>query len=317
MLDFVSHRRTAVLDRIKRLSGHLSNDDRALLNRITEDHDYRMKTRGEPRGDLFIHWWYRDRRDNSALTSCETFHLNMLRYFNVMDIVDTIHIRCASAVGHTEAMDKAIGILSSGHSSVDFKVVEPTSGWEHDTFKEAVEHSIATGSFVYYIHFKGVSRVGDVEQGIAARVLRGSTDLDIYYWCYLMYMALFNAPTGVKAIGPLVHLGKNKSYSNRDISWSQLHSGDGVFHYCGSFQAFSGNYISECLRECGMGDADTRQGKLWVGDPYTVEMFLSMVSLKDDVYSLDVPYTQTNNIYHAYSNCTIPQYMEGFRSLYA
>lgn len=308
-------RRTTILNFIKSLGSYNSGYDKELLCRITTNNGFRTPYLGNTRGELYIHWWYRDRLQDE-LTSCEMFHLNMLRYFNVMDKVDVIHIRCSSSkMLESSAMQKAVSILSCGKAIIDFKVTSASSGWEHDTFKEATEYAVSTGKFIYYTHFKGVSRIGDAKLGISPRLVRGSCDLDIYYWCYLMYKALFDAPVNVNAIGPLLHKGINKSYKNRDITWSHLCKGDEVFHYCGSFQAFSGSYITSCLEACGLGSVNDRLHKLWVGDPYTVEMFLSMVSLKDDVYSLDVPYGSTNNIYRVYSRNTIPKYRDEFNAL--
>lgn len=310
-------RRVHALNTIKAMSSHFSQLDRALLCRLTTLNDYSMPYDGDSKGELFIHWWYRD-RNADLLTTCEIFHLNMLRYFNVMDKVDTIHIRCiAESDSITGAMQEAISILSKGRCTLDFKISSRNSRkWEHDTFKEATEYAVSSGKFVYYTHFKGVSRIGDLRLGIAPRLLRGSTDLDIYYWCYLMYLALFNAPSDAKAIGPLIHLGLNHSYRNRDIKWSNLCKGNEVFHYCGSFQAFDGRYISDCLEACSLGTFQARLDNLWVGDPYAVEMFLSMVTLKDDVYSLDVDFKDTTGMYNIYRSHKIPQYREDFLNLY-
>lgn len=310
-------RRVHVLNTIKAMSSHFSQLDRNLLFRLTTHNGYRMPYDGDTFGELFIHWWYRD-RNADQLTACEIFHLNMLRYFNAMDRVETIHIRCiAESQTITHSMQEAIDILSCGKCKVDFKIASRNSRkWEHDTFKEATEYAVSSGKFVYYTHFKGVSRIGDTRLGIEPRLLRNSTDLDIYYWCYLMYLALFSAPKDVKAIGPLIHLGMNPSYRNRDIKWSNLCNGDEVFHYCGSFQAFLGTYISECLDTCNLGTIQDRLDRLWVGDPYTVEMFLSMVALKDDVYSLDVDCQATIGMYNVYRRHSIPQYVDGFQNLY-
>lgn len=293
----------------------LSVSDLALLARLTSLHEFRMPYSGGQHGELFIHWFYRD-RSADRLSRCEIFHLNMLQYFNVLDRVEVIHIRCASRGAMTGAMKMAVDLLSRGKAKMDFKIVPQKKSWEHDTFKECVEYAVETGKFVYYIHFKGASRMGDSSLGISGRLVNGGTDLDILYWCYLMYLALFDAPWGVKAIGPLLHLGKNKSYTNRDISWSQMCKGDEVFHYCGSFQAFDGTYIRDCLSYCKLGDADVRARKLWVDDPYAVEMFLSMVSLKTDVYSLDVPCSATNGIYKCYIQNRIPKYLYNFKHIF-
>lgn len=312
--------RERVLQRVRELRAQhfhpscLTDGDRFLLERLTTLHGYRIPYTGTPRGELFIHWFYRDRSED-RLSRCEIFHLNMLRYFNVMDRVEVIHVRCATTQGKTRAMEQAISIISEGHASVDFQLVTPKRSWEHDTFKECVEYAVSSGKFVYYIHFKGASRISDPTLGIPGRILNHCSELDLLYWNYLMYLAMFNAPDGVKAIGPLLHKGMNKTYKNRDKSWSQLCTGAQVFHYCGSFQAFSGDYIRECLAACGMADRPVRDAKLWINDPYTVEMFLSLVALQKDVYSLNVPYTATNGIYACYTNHKIPQYENGFKEL--
>lgn len=289
-----------------------------LYKRLTTLHTIKQPYDGEPMGELFIHWYYR-KRSRDELSLCEIFHLNMLQYFNVMDRVKVIHVRCASSIPKyvTPAMEKALAILSSGRAKVDFAVVDMKPSWEHDTFKECVEHAVSTGEFVYYTHFKGVSRLADPLFGPSKSLPRNSTALDVLYWCYMMYCALFQAPPAVKAIGPLIHLGQNKSYRNRDIAWSNITRGSEVYHYCGSFQAFDGNYIKECLDACDMSTIEARNAKLWVGDPYTVEMFLSLVSLKKDVYSLPVPYAATAGIYSAYTRHAIPQYEKAFEALYA
>lgn len=313
--ELVHSRRSVRNYLLNAMQASLSPADSGLLAYLTTLHPYSGPGAEIRKGVLYIHWYYRT-RPVDRLSACEIFHLNMLLYFGVPKRVKSIRIRCVSQYGgRTSAMDTAVRILEDAGASVDFRMASNRKSWEHDTFREAVEYSVSTGDFVYYTHFKGVTRVGDSAVGVAPRNLRGSSDLDIFYWCYLMYLALFTAPEDAKAIGPLLHLGKNKSYSNRDISWSRLCRDGSVFHYCGSFQAFSGKYIAECLRDCGFPDRESRDRNLWVNDPYTVEMFLSMVSLKDDVYTLDVPYTETNSIYRIYTDGRIRNYVDGFRNI--
>lgn len=292
--------------------------DMLLLEQLTTLNAYRMPVSTSPKGELFIHWFYRDRAED-RLSRCEIFHLNMLRYFNVIDRVERIHIRCAFSGKKTGAMREAVGILSEGKAKVDFQVVAPKESWEHDTFKECVEYAVATGKFVYYAHFKGVTRWTDsLFEPMRGKGTSGAeADLNLAYWSYLMYLALFTAPDNVKAIGPLRHLGVNKTYKDRDISWSRLCKEDPVFYYCGSFQGFDGGYLRECMKACGMPKRAQRDRKLWIADPYCVEMFLSMVSLKKDVYSLPVPHDATNGIYTAFSRHRIPQYEGAFKKLYA
>ena len=293
----------------------LSAADISLLNRLVTLHDYRTPYNGEPYGELFIHWFYRDRKKDS-LSRCEIFHLNMLQYFNVMDKVKVIHVRCAAKCPMSGAMQKAVEILSCGKATVDFKVVPQSRGWEHDTFKECVEYALFSGAYVYYTHIKGATRIGDSSLGFVERPCRNSSELDIFYWCYLMYRGLFEAPIGSLAIGPLPYRGMNKSYRQKDISWSRLNAANAYF-YCGSFQAFSGDYLNNCFKQLNLNTADGRQQKIWgFNDPYTVEMFLSLVCSKEDIYSLDVAFNDTHDIYHVYSNKHILRYLSDFKQLY-
>lgn len=312
----IAQRRAMLLNNLGSSKYALSVSDKALLERLTTLHDFRMPYDGEQYGELFIHWFYRDRTAD-RLSRCEIFHLNMLQYFNVLDRVEVIHIRCASRSAITGAMKKAIEILSSGKATVDFKIVPQKGSWEHDTFKECVEYAIATGKFVYYTHFKGVSRFGDSALGMVQRSCRNSIDLDIAYWCYLMYRGMFEAPIGVSAIGPLPYNGINKSYRNKDISWSRLHNKAHAYFYCGSFQAFSGQYLVQCLEQLRVYDATHRNNRLWkYEDPYTVEMFLSLVAKREDVYSLPISFSETRDIYHVYSSRHIGLYYDDFVKLF-
>ena len=97
----------------------LSARELALLERLATLHDFRMPYSGEQYGELFIHWFYRD-RSADRLSRCEIFHLNMLQYFNVLDRIEVIHIRCAARNGMTGAMKQAFEILSGGKAKVDF-----------------------------------------------------------------------------------------------------------------------------------------------------------------------------------------------------
>lgn len=295
---------------------HLTASELALLERLTTLHDFRMPYKGEQYGELFIHWFYRD-RSVDRLSRCEIFHLNMLQYFNVLDRVEVIHIRCAARIGMTEAMKKAIEILSSGKAKVDFKIISQEGSWEHDTFKESVEYSVDTGKFIYYTHFKGASRIGDAVLGLDSRSCRNSTDLDIFYWCYLMYRGMFEAPVGVKSIGPLPYMGMNKSFRVKDISWSQLGNTPYAYFYCGSFQAFSGEYLKGCFGSLQLSTSEDREHKLWGDkDPYTVEMFLSLITRREDTYSLPISFSETRDIYHVYSSRHIRLYMGDFIKLF-
>ena len=290
----------------------MSASDKELLARLTTLHRYRMPYRGEQRGELFIHWFYRDRKVDQ-LSRCEIFHLNMLQYFNVLDRVKVIHIRCASSnLSPTAAMLCAIEILSAGKAVVDFKCVLPKDDWEHDTIKEAAEYAAASGEFVYYTHFKGVSRVEDPLFANSTR--KGYGALDIFYWSWLLYRGLFSAPENVRAIGPMLRNGINKSYSYNsfDISWSAL-DGD-LYHYVGSFQGFDGKALRERFALMGLADERDRLKKIWLHDRYTVEMFLSLVFPRSEVYTTYIVGSLKD--YNLYSGDKLPYRKAVFQRTY-
>lgn len=248
--------------------------EQALFDNITKLHSFRQSYSGKPCGEVFIHWFYCDRSED-GLSKCEIFHLNMLQYFNVLDKVEAIHIRCVYQGSMTRAMQQAVDILSSGKARIDFKVVPRKKSWEHDTIKEAVEYSIDTGKFVYYTHFKGVSRISDSSLGIGiARHKYG--ELDVLYWCYIMYSALFSGDLVRGLNGVIFRNGVNASYveHNYDCSWC-ANKGRPNYHYAGSFQSFNGAELSKRFENMGLSKKD-RLSKLWINDPYTVEMFLSL-----------------------------------------
>lgn len=254
----------------------MNTTDRELFERLTTLHDYRLPYDGNPSGELFIHWFYRE-RSTDRLSKCEIFHLNMLQYFNVLDKLEVIHIRCASTTAMTGAMKHAVEILSSGKAVVDFKIVPQAKSWEHDTIKEAVEYSIDTGKFVYYTHFKGVSRIVDSSLGLySARHKYG--ELDVLYWSYILYASLFDSSLSRSTNGVILRNGVNRSYmqNNYDCSWC-VHKSRPNYHYAGSFQSFDGSALSAKFECLGLSKKD-RLKKLWIGDPYTVEMFLSLCS---------------------------------------
>lgn len=272
------------------------DNSKALLRRLTTLQDCKQAYHGNPRGELFIHWFYRQRKED-RLSRCEIFHLNMLQWFDVMDRVEVIHVRCASPnLSPTAAMLHAIHILSQGRAKVDFKCVLPRSSWEHDTIKEAAEYALETGKFVYYTHFKGVSRVEDSLFGDIVR--KGYGSLDVFYWTWILYKSLFEAPEYAQAIGPIYRTGINKSYvqKNIDISWSELKGNPK--YYVGSFQGFDGKLLRAKCEKLGLADAATRNKKLWVNDPYTVEMFLSLMFKPQEVFtSLMVSSISSYNLY--------------------
>ena len=253
-----------------------------LLRTLTTLHDFRMPYSGEQKGELFIHWFYR-KRTMDRLSKCEIFHLNMLQYFNVVDRVEVIHIRCAATNDSmTKAMFQAVEILSRGRATVDFKIVPQKKSWEHDTLRECVEYAVDEDKFVYYTHFKGVSRiVDDIFADHMSRSKYG--ELDVLYWSYLLYKSLFQefAPEGTFA--SILKDGCNKSYRNGkyDCSWTTSKVVPD-HHYAGSFQAFDGRALYRKFYDLGMSRID-RASKLWVNDPYTVEMFLSLCNESTEV----------------------------------
>ena len=303
------------LPRRKDLPGNrpISLDDHELSRRLTSNHEYRMPYGGKPRGDIFIHWFYRDRMADK-LSLCETFHLNMLRYFNVMDRVEVIHVRCAARVAETAAMREAIAILSSGKATVDFKIVQQKASWEHDTFKECVEYAAETGKFTRYVHFKGVTHIHD--PNIIGKYRNGGRAgnimaLDILYWCYLLYSGLFSAPDTVKVIGPLHYPGRNTlHYSQGDISpaWALKAAG----HYTGSFQAFDGEFLRKRFEELG-ATKEAREKELWTNDAYTVEQFLTLCFRPEEVYSIGAVRVSA---YHLHAERYLPEMKARFDSLY-
>lgn len=292
----------------------MSASDKELLTRLTTLHRYRMPYKGEQRGELFIHWFYRDRKVDQ-LSRCEIFHLNMLQYFNVLDRVKVIHVRCASPnLSPTAAMLCAIEILSAGKAVVDFKCVLPKPGWEHDTFKECVEYAVSTGEFVYYTHFKGVTRIPDL--GSSGRLPQDTSVLDEYYWCYVMYHCLFTAPIGVKAIGPVRTNNHRLLAVFSDPSWTRLVKDGQDFFYRGSFQAFSGRYLEGCFTELGAGSALERERLFWFGHTHMVELFLSAVCREADIWSLP-PDNKTMNTpgYHGFAKRLFPSLLNSFKHL--
>ena len=55
----------------------MNTTDRELFERLTTLHDYRLPYDGKPNGELFIHWFYRE-RSVDRLSTCEIFHLNIM-----------------------------------------------------------------------------------------------------------------------------------------------------------------------------------------------------------------------------------------------
>lgn len=293
----------------------LSEVDRLLLQRITTPHyDSSVLTGNlpkEPFGEMWIHWFYLPRSED-ALTKCEVFHLNMLMAFAIPQRVRKIHIRCAYKGGNlTGAMQQVISVLSRGKAEIDFSVHLPKSSWEHDTIKECAEYAVATGEYVYYTHFKGVSHLATGVAGCYPpnpnkRILA----LNELYWCFLMYWGLFiSFPVGTPVIGPLRYNGICKTFSNKDTGWSK---GPGC-HCAGSYQAFSGRLLAEEFDKMGM-DKEGRNRLLWDGDTHIVEMLLTAVFPLEQISSIGM---FNGSAYSAYSakRCFNKEY-QAFSNLY-
>lgn len=286
----------------------LTASDLELFNRLTAFRKYTLINKSVARGDLFIHWFYQDRKIDT-LSHCELFHLNMLQYFNVLNKVEVIHVRCTTKNGFTLAMQKAKCILSSGTAKLDFKVVPQAKSWEHDTFKECVEYAVETGKFVYYTHFKGVTHITD--SNLQCKYRNSTTTpikpINIMYWCYVMYRFLFNdAPKNSNVIGPLFYPDRpTLHYVNKNIapSWSLPIKG----HYTGSFQAFDGTFLRNRFNELG-ATKDERNRNLWISDPYTVEQFLTLCFNPSEISSL----CQVKRSYTLYDDNSIPNYKKDF-----
>lgn len=287
-----------------------SPKDKELLTWLTTlQYHYNLPPENPSLGDIFIYWFYRERSED-RLSRCEIFHLNMLRLFRIPQRMGKIHVRCAYAKGGmTTAMMAARAILAEGGARVDFKVVAPNERWEHDTIKECVEYAAETGKYVYYTHFKGVSRVKDP---LFADIVRAKfSELDIYYWTWLLYLALFTSPQILPAIGPMLRDGINKTYEGRDLSWSMLKKAP--HHYAGSFQAFDGKFLQGRFAELGIWDRKTREKRLWIGDAYTVEMFLSLIFRYSEVYTSYILHGLRG--YDLFSKNVLPTRISQFRKI--
>lgn len=286
----------------------LSDEDRRLLEWLTVDHTERGAYSGKAKGDVFIHWFYPE-RSTDRLSMCEVFHLNMLRLFNVMDRVERIHVRCACECPMTDAMEKAIAILGSGRAEVDFKQVPRLESWEHDTIKEAAEYAAETGNYVYYIHFKGASRLSEANLSKSGR--ENVNPLNVLYWSYIMYEGLFTDEPGTyKAIGPIACNRINKEYLFRDLSWTTRPE----YQYIGSFQAFDGKALSKAFERLGL-DKAKRAEVVWWGGRYTVEMFLCLIFLEAEVHAI-AQMENAGTAYAMYTGGFCPAIRKRFMNLY-
>lgn len=255
--------------------------DLALFERLIQIQDISCTYDGEPYGELFIHWYYVE-RSSPRFTKCEIFHLNMFKYFSVPRKMSVIHIRLACKCSKTpEPVAEFVRIMESYGCRVDLKLVPQKSNWEHDTIMETAEYAVETGKYVYYVHFKGASRI--IEQNVRSVRPTGIHvhPINLLYWCYIMYKGLFAEKPVYPAIGPIACNRINKEYLLLDLSWSTNPN----YQYIGSFQAFSGVALKSAFERLGL-DRPRRNKLLWWGSRYTVEMFLSLVFLENEVYSI-------------------------------
>jgi len=241
---------------------------------------------GERNGEMFVHWYYVDRKSDS-ITKCEAFHMNMFRMFAIPKRVSTIHLRVAGRDNPNCAAIRAFDDMVTGYGcKLDMSFVEnDAEKWEHDTFKECVEYAVETGKYVYYVHFKGVTHFNDAAMTLEPRPDKHGAkmnEIDLMYWCYLMYRGLFEQNLGLPATGPLLRDGILRAYKKADRSWSYTNT---MNHYMGSFQAFDGNALRDRFIEMKL-DYAGRARKIWNGNRYIVEQFLSMVFSPDEVQTL-------------------------------
>lgn len=263
----------------KQIHFSFSKDDLELFNKLTTVQDITCDYNGKPYGELFIHWFYISRTQDT-LTKCEIFHLNMMLYFSIPRKMSVIHIRLAYNGNYIpRPVNYLTDILKSYGCKIDLKIVKQKDNWEHDTIKEAVEYAITTDKYVYYTHFKGASRIKDSYTIKSGR--ETVHPLNVLYWCYIMYKGLFAEYPIHKAIGPISCNRVNKEYLLRDLSWST----NPKYQYIGSFQAFHGPSLLYAFNRLGL-DSNKRNKLLWWGGRYTVEMFLTLVFLENEVYSI-------------------------------
>ena len=265
--------RREILSGSLRLGAYALNaEDLALFERLIKLQDVSCSYNGKPYGELFIHWYYVSRRVQ-RFTKCEIFHLNMFRYFSVPRKMSVIHIRLACNEKVTpEPVTEFVRIMESYGCSVDLKLVPQKSNWEHDTIREAVEYASEIEKYVYYVHFKGASRI--TEENIRSVRPTGIHvhPLNLLYWCYIMYKGLFAESPKYPAMGPIACNRINKEYLLLDLSWSTHPN----YQYIGSFQAFDGRKLNMAFKRLGL-DRPSRDRLLWWGGRYTVEMFLCLV----------------------------------------
>lgn len=304
----IARRRNLALNGVHSDGYILSKDELLLFDRLVSIQNISCNYEGKPWGELFVHWFYVG-RNIPQWTKCEIFHINMFRYFSIPKKMSVIHIRLAY---NGDIIPKPVvdfvKLMESYGCSVELKIVPQKDNWEHDTIKEAAEYAVSTGKFIYYTHFKGVSRIKD---SFTRNVIRGGTcPLDVLYWCYIMYRGLFLEFTGHSAVGPISCNRINKEYLFRDLSWST----NPTYQYIGSFQGFNGKNLNRAFKRLGL-DRYARDKIVWWGGRYTVEMFLCLVFLENEVYTI-AEMENENTAYGMYRNKFCPRFLSEFKVLF-
>jgi len=310
VLQAISEQRRSILRGSIKSSRYIwTPEDSELFKRLISLQDIECSYTGDRWGELFVHWLYVERSE-PRLTACEIFHLNMFRYFSVPCKMSVIHIRLACRSDTVPApVSEFVSIMESYGCSVDLKIVPCKDNWEHDTIMEAVEYAVSTGKFIYYTHFKGVSRLKDSCTRYSGR--ETVHPLNVLYWCYIMYRGLFSEFTGHAAIGPIACNRINKEYLLRDLSWST----NPTYQYIGSFQGFDGVALARAFERLGL-NRSSRDLMLWWGGRYTVEMFLCLVFLENEVYSIAQMETEST-AYGMYVKGFCPRFRHEFTGLFS
>lgn len=122
-----------------------------------------------------IHWWFND-RDVLKLTDIELFHIYMnKKYSNIFDTtIFSIAINDINNIKIKEFIKNELYHFFGENIEVSFIQNNKEYG-EFITFNEHVIKSINSKNYVFYSHFKGVSKP--------------DYDINELYWSYLMYYA--------------------------------------------------------------------------------------------------------------------------------
>lgn len=227
--------------------------------------------------ELFIHWYYLDRKDDN-LNELEVFHTNMLYRYNVMERFDTIYLNIAVDGNHhiTSSMQEVIDVLSSGRAKVMFKLIKNTKSGENKTNREFIKSCLVKKEkYVCYTHFKGVTSIH--RNNLTSLI-------DILYWCFIMYSSIFSkdayasVKNGLSAAGILLELDHN-SHSIEFFKKS-------YYHNSGSFCFFNSKRVEDIFEKTKLSKKDFLEK---FNGYYSVEKFLLSFFDKNEVYhKLDV-----------------------------